>query len=507
VGRAEEGEQVAERAYSFATALADPTLLARAVFSLGYILYLRAKNELAQGYLEQAAELSAQIGDVKLLANVRKFLGTTLRRLGHYDLARHNLYQALKVFEEQGDYGQQISVLTPLGISYSDQRQFAQAEACYERSLRLSRQIGSPSGEARELSNLAVLYGAVGKPAQGLEAVEQSIAIHKALGDPVGEAIVTNIYANLLQERLGDYERATVQVNHSLSLAQQTNSVYVIGDALEIKGDIALSQGDLIESRRCYTEALSKAGNQVSVIHSTLGLGKSSLPTSAVEGLAQIEQAEKLAGELGIKDYQVKAMALRAQVLAEQGQLDDALMLADAAAQMLRDNAMWDHTVHYARYQILNAHGHTALASAALEQARTDMLSQLQDLGPEQLKHSLAQVPDHRRIVRAWEVYNVQRQTVRLPKAEAPTGRPLREDEYIEVDWTVSVPTDNQIQGKTERRQTQLNRLVAEAKAQGAAPTLGDLAEALASSKATVKRDLAALRSLGVELRTRGTRG
>jgi biotin operon repressor len=95
---------------------------------------------------------------------------------------------------------------------------------------------------------------------------------------------------------------------------------------------------------------------------------------------------------------------------------------------------------------------------------------------------------------------------VRLPRAEAPTGRPLRDDEWLEVIWTVAAPEDEAIANKVARRRHRLLRLLQEANEQSAAPTVSDLAAALGVSQVTVKRDLAALRQAGHEVRTRGSR-
>lgn len=99
-----------------------------------------------------------------------------------------------------------------------------------------------------------------------------------------------------------------------------------------------------------------------------------------------------------------------------------------------------------------------------------------------------------------------QRATIHLPVAEAPTGRPLRDDEWVEVAWTVAAPEDDEIPAKAARRQHRLQRLLREAVSQGAAPTLDDLAWALEVSLATIKRDLAALRASGCQVVTRGSR-
>ena len=92
-----------------------------------------------------------------------------------------------------------------------------------------------------------------------------------------------------------------------------------------------------------------------------------------------------------------------------------------------------------------------------------------------------------------------------MPRGDAPTGRPLREDEVLEVTWTISAPEDDAVSSKVDRRRQRLLRLLRQAAEQGAAPTVADLAAALDASERTIKRDLAALRAEGHDVRTRGS--
>ncbi|MGD8968231.1 MAG: DUF1670 domain-containing protein, partial [Anaerolineae bacterium] len=66
-------------------------------------------------------------------------------------------------------------------------------------------------------------------------------------------------------------------------------------------------------------------------------------------------------------------------------------------------------------------------------------------------------------------------------------------------------PEDEKIPGKIARRRGRILRLLREAAEQSAAPTVADLADALETSARTIKRDLAALRTQGHDVRTRGT--
>jgi hypothetical protein len=102
--------------------------------------------------------------------------------------------------------------------------------------------------------------------------------------------------------------------------------------------------------------------------------------------------------------------------------------------------------------------------------------------------------------------YQAHRTSVRLPRTDAPTGRPLRDDERITITWTLAAPEDEDIPGKKAQRQHRLLRLLREATEQGAMPGVDDLAAAMDVNPRTVKRDLAALRAEGHALITRGSR-
>jgi len=102
-----------------------------------------------------------------------------------------------------------------------------------------------------------------------------------------------------------------------------------------------------------------------------------------------------------------------------------------------------------------------------------------------------------------------ERQTVYLAKITAPAfGRSLHDDEQTQVVWTLNHPQDEPIgiiEGKKSLRQYRLIRLVHEAEAQGAVPTIDQLASALQVSNKTIYRDLQNLRQQDIKLITRGT--
>jgi ATP/maltotriose-dependent transcriptional regulator MalT len=149
--------------------------------------------------------------------------------------------------------------------------------------------------------------------------------------------------------------------------------------------------------------------------------------------------------------------------------------------------------LHYARFELFGAR-------AELEAAYQEIRRQAALFVDDRLKHDfLAEVALHREIEARWrqEPAGPPPQLVRLARADAPLGRPLAEAERAPVRWTVDAgQADRQIlqaQGKVALRRHRLQRLLAEAQAQAAAPTDEDLARALGVSRRTILRDMAAL--------------
>jgi hypothetical protein len=185
--------------------------------------------------------------------------------------------------------------------------------------------------------------------------------------------------------------------------------------------------------------------------------------------------------------------AVRATAFWRLHQLEDADRLSAEAVQGLTPLMDWPWVIHFARYQVLDALGRREEAASALEAAHQALDQMLGLLTPEHRLMSSQRVPEHRLILETWQAAQPRRIVVRLPRAGAPLGRPLREGEWVEVTWTVAAPEDENIPGKVDRRQRRVLRLLEEARAQGAAPSTENLAQALDVSLRTMVNDLTAL--------------
>jgi biotin operon repressor len=89
---------------------------------------------------------------------------------------------------------------------------------------------------------------------------------------------------------------------------------------------------------------------------------------------------------------------------------------------------------------------------------------------------------------------------------ENPPGRPIAECKRVVVNLTMDSPDDLEAlrNGIAALRRSKIQRLTREAQEQGALLTQEDLVRLLCSSRSTIKRDIAHLRTEGIDVPTRG---
>ncbi|MCP5097438.1 MAG: DUF1670 domain-containing protein, partial [Chloroflexi bacterium] len=157
---------------------------------------------------------------------------------------------------------------------------------------------------------------------------------------------------------------------------------------------------------------------------------------------------------------------------------------------------------HYVHFLITDDRSHLA-------SAREVMFKLADGLTDPQLRQDyLDRLPLHKDIEQYWQQDQPSLMKATLVRADLPMGKSISPTDMVEVSWTVDAgASDTQVgqqAGKLALRRHRLQRLVTEARAQGAAPTHADLAIAVDVSVRTVERDGAALEKAGTPLLTRG---
>jgi hypothetical protein len=145
------------------------------------------------------------------------------------------------------------------------------------------------------------------------------------------------------------------------------------------------------------------------------------------------------------------------------------------------------------------------LEAKSPEEAIIEQIAQDFNLAPFMAKTQFEQM------LRYFEQYlglerDVGEMTFLAVSAEAPPGRPVTQCQQVPVNLTLDSPDDLRAMrhGVAALRRSKIQRLTREAQDQGALLTQEDLARLLCASRSTIKRDIAYLRSGGVDVPTRG---
>ena len=308
------------------------------------------------------------------------------------------------------------------------------------------------------------VHSLVGDYAAADAAFTRAREMRTRLEDPEGATRILNrqSFLHFIQD---DYAEADRYAQMALDTLPDVDPPVVLqATALTHLGLSAWAQGRYDEAQPALEEALMLFEEMGSDSH-----GLSRCLNSL--GLVHLERGDpNLAGR-----YFGRSLALRQQ------------------ARDRRGEAWCQHNLGRAAL----ARGNLTTAREKLEMARAIFAEIEHPYGLETCARFLEQVSQAEVAAAAAEREASRVVAVRLPRADAPLGRPLREDEHVTVAWTVASPVDREAQGKVACRRQRLLRLLEEAQAQGAAPTHDHLAQALGVSRRTIERDVVALRRQG----------
>jgi tetratricopeptide (TPR) repeat protein len=386
------------------------------------------------------------------------------------------LAAAQPVFQEAGNRLGENQLLTMWGsLHMALTGDYAQAADCFEQSRIICRSIGKRYHEAIALINAGIAQALLGQFQRSQNLLAEADEVMGRVGARFMQGVI-RYWQGANHRNLCRLDQAWATTEEALAICCEVGNRNFEIESRKLLGLIALDRHDLAQAQRQFAQA--------------------------VEVARAYQQTPDL----------VLIQAHLALVLLHQGWPHQAQQLsAEAVSTLEQLGGQFSRTkdVYYRRYQILTATAGPETARSALERAHQHLMEMAERIQDDAQRRSfLENVAIHRDIVTAHKFGRPppRRVDVRLPRADVPTGRPLCEDDFTTVAWTVTAPEDDAIPQKVERRRHVLRRLLQEAAAQGAAPTVPDLAAALQSSPRTVKRDLAALRAAGHPTPTRGHR-
>jgi tetratricopeptide (TPR) repeat protein len=472
--------------------------------------YLKQGLVLAQQAQEQYPDLTVKT--LSIQADCQRNLGVVALYQGDYSPAEKHFQDALALYRQIDDTHGESWALNNLGTVYYSLGNLSAAREAFEKAMQAHRLIGNRRGEGLGMNNLGTLCMSQGEHAQARHYLEQAYAIMQEIGEMHGES--TTLY-NLARasQALGDKADAWRYYQDSLEISRQSGDSLARSEALSGLALLCHHLGD-DESAQEHSQQALLLAQQMSdrdaegyALHalglSLLGMGKS---RSALE---TFRQAIQLRCEIDEQAMAIESQAGLVQCYLELGEKALALEQVEKILAQLEYKSLAGcdepFRIYLTCYQALCTTD-PQRATAVLQEAHQQLQDQASKITDEKLRRSfLNNVRAHRQIQENYQKTHSRQITLRLPSADAPTGRPLSENEWVQVKWTQKITSPSGNKQRIFHRREQLISLLEAAQIQGAVATVDELANILCVSRATIKRDLAALRRAGHTIKTRGS--
>lgn len=476
LGQREAQGEVLEQMFHLAERLNDPLRHAQTRHRQGWREVMAGNPARALELLDEATSLAREAGELDLLGRCLRESAYARWRIADITQCQAACEEARSIFRQTGNRLGESSMLNFLGnLHLGLLGHYTDALAYFEQGREIVRALDNPYREVPFQINIGICYSQLGLYQRSQEVLAEALQTVVHFGGRNRQGAIfhrqsVNYWA------LGDLDRAQDRAEAALRTCREVGDRNFEIESLKILGMIALSRGD---------------------------------PTAAhgyFEQGAAIAQADQQKIDWAI------CCARMALACLHLGQMEEALQLsAQAVATMLEweDSGPYSKEVYFRHYQAVAMAEGTEAAHPELERAFRHLMEQAGHIEDPQLRRSfLEEIPVHREILAAYESGQPPplRRRVRLPATSAPTGRPLEDDEFVEVTWTMFAPEDAGGDDPVTTRRRRLRRLLQEASEQGGAPTVADLAGVLNVHPRTIKRDLAALRAEGYNAPTRGQR-
>lgn len=437
---------------------------------------------------------------------IKNHLGRALIDVSEFNEGDDFVAQALETAQNIGDVRGQVEAIIHQAISALRRGHNDEAMARAEESLPLSRTIGYRYGEGVSLMNLATLRAIRGQAGIALELFDEAAEVFDVLGITRTKAIVRTNLAEIYAGFLGEYHEAAKLYSQAAanfrSLGDERRELRCMSRLSGIDWEI----GRRRLARRRLQRIIERAGQLsdplVELEARRVVAACLSLNGDYVDAIPHLDRALELIEETALAYAVPSLLALRGEVAAAVGELDAAVAFADRSVEANKPESEFGFLTAWRAGCIYRTAGRDEDAADQFALAFNLLESNLDGVDDERAAAARSR-PRFAAVTEDYERYHPRVVEVRLPVVSAPTGRPLKGDEYTAVAWTASEPADWKVENAAQRRQRRVLRLCREAQEQGALARIHDLAALLGVSERTVKRDLAELRLDGESPTTR----
>jgi predicted ATPase/Tfp pilus assembly protein PilF len=223
----------------------DPALYARALEARGMVKRLLGRTAESLDDCERARAVAEGIGPGKVLAGVLGTIGWIVLMQGRPEIARERYHKALELHRQSGDRLNEARTLSAVGDTcfwFPDARPFLQ------EALRIQRDIGDRRGEAFTRCKLAVVELQEGRHSEAQAEGEEALEMARSIRDRRCEAVTLGTLALLDHDR-GRLDEAEEGFERTLAIHRDIDNRWFEGIYLGYSGALSFEQGRLEQAR------------------------------------------------------------------------------------------------------------------------------------------------------------------------------------------------------------------------------------------------------------------
>ena len=289
----ETDERNLEEARELAAALGDEPRLARVLYWLGRLAYVRGMFDRATQYADRSLTIADQLGDEALAAPPVNLMGRVYYLTGAYDRAAGLLARNVEQMHNLGNPTEEATAAGYTGVALGALGAFERALAYADRGLRLGQQLQNPFVEAAAYNYRAVAHCFRGSAAAAIADCRAAREIAERVGDRFRIYLV-QFYEGQAWAMAGDPAKARTLLEDSIALAKELGTTTLLAWG---KGLLAISLTALGEMREAETEC-REALRLAEETHDRLAGALARRAFAAVT--ARLEPADRAAAETAI---------------------------------------------------------------------------------------------------------------------------------------------------------------------------------------------------------------
>lgn len=227
----------------------------------GFVNKNNGNYKQAERYLEESLIYRLRLADKSKIAQSLWLMGEVANIKGNFMKARANFERCIEIRTEIKNKTGITSVMNSLANIFIYQKDFERARSLMLENLALLRESNEKRPIAITLYNLALVENELTGTEQGdydkvNEYLEESLLIFRELGNNMNIAYIYILYG-LIDEKLGNPEKARTLINDGLSLMRKANYKFGVGNALFNLGNIELNLKNYEQSKSLIKECLS----------------------------------------------------------------------------------------------------------------------------------------------------------------------------------------------------------------------------------------------------------